>query len=145
MNNQTSLGLNSPTPTLGAGVSLLSLSVLSLRRIQRGGWVESNFKGKMLGSPLSPGGDQGPRMADPFLLRPRCASASRGVRWTQLWFSAAWHRPQPRPRAPGARLGQPAVNGVPSGRAGEQACGAAGKGGRVSMGPGSAQLERATT
>lgn len=130
MNNQTSVYSNTPTSqTFGGGGYLRFLSVLSLRGIQRGGWVRCKFQGKgqvaetkVPSSPLSPGGDQEPQMAGH-----RRASACRGAQRPQLSFSAAWRRPQSRPRAPGAWLGRPAVNGVPVGRAGEPAFAAAGE------------------
>lgn len=61
----------------------------------------------------------------------RSTSAAGG----RFWSSAAKRGPQRRPRARGARLGGLVVNGVPRGKAGEQARGAAGRGVCVSMGP----------
>lgn len=66
---------------------------------------------------------------------PRSTSAAGG----RFWSSAAKRGPQRRPRARGARLGGLVVNGVPRGKAGEQAREAAGRGVCVSMGPGSSR------
>lgn len=93
---------------------------------------------KVPSSPLSPGGDQEPQMAGH-----RRASACGGAQRPQLLFSAAWRRPQPRPRASRAWLGRPVVNGVTVGRAGEPTLAAAGKRLWVSIDPGSALRERA--